>query len=311
MRSLVSIIVPCYNSETWIAEAIRSALDQTWETKEIVVIDDGSTDGSLSVIKSFGNSIRWETGPNRGGCAARNRGIELAQGDYIQFLDSDDALMPDCIEGKMVMDRGADERACSGVELWAEESSRDMVDYWNWPVYDLEFIIKKGAPSTLAPLHLRKDLAAIGGFREDLRCAQEYDLHLRMAAYLGIRFVSNGMIGAKIRRRGQSVSQLAGTYMYSVTASILLHLWQWMENQPDGDRDKMASAISQRLTCIARTLHWRGEHKEAAALAATARALHPSWHKSAYRTNVGGVLANIIGFEGFERLHQVLRRGKR
>jgi glycosyltransferase involved in cell wall biosynthesis len=67
MRSLVSIIVPCYNSETWIAEAIRSALDQTWETKEIVVIDDGSTDGSLSVIKSFGDSIRWETGLNRGG----------------------------------------------------------------------------------------------------------------------------------------------------------------------------------------------------------------------------------------------------
>ena len=70
---LISIVIPCYNAERYVGEAIRSALSQTYPNVEIIVIDDGSTDGSLDVIRSFGGAIRWETGPNRGGCAARNR----------------------------------------------------------------------------------------------------------------------------------------------------------------------------------------------------------------------------------------------
>jgi glycosyltransferase involved in cell wall biosynthesis len=61
-----------YNAERWIAEAIQSCLDQTYRPIEIIVIDDGSTDGSLEIIQSFGDAVRWETGPNWGGNAARN-----------------------------------------------------------------------------------------------------------------------------------------------------------------------------------------------------------------------------------------------
>src|SRR2546421_11836378 len=95
---LASIIIPCYNAERWVAEAIRSALDQTYAPIEVIVIDDGSTDKSLEVIKSFGNMIRWESGPNRGGSHARNRGFESSSGKYIQFLDADDYLLSQKIE---------------------------------------------------------------------------------------------------------------------------------------------------------------------------------------------------------------------
>ena len=67
MAALVSILIPCYNAEQWIAQAIESALAQTWRPKEIIVVDDGSTDGSLKVIQKFGQRIIVETGPNRGG----------------------------------------------------------------------------------------------------------------------------------------------------------------------------------------------------------------------------------------------------
>jgi len=95
---LVSVVIPCYNSQAYVGEAIRSALDQTHKNLEVIVIDDGSSDASLQVIKSFGQSVRWETGPNRGAPAARNRGAELARGEFIQFLDADDLLLPEKVE---------------------------------------------------------------------------------------------------------------------------------------------------------------------------------------------------------------------
>lgn len=97
-QPLVSIVVPCHNAQRWIGETLRSALAQTWPRIEIVVVDDGSTDDSLDIVKSFGDAVRWSAGPNRGACAARNAGFALASGDYIQFLDADDLLPPDKIE---------------------------------------------------------------------------------------------------------------------------------------------------------------------------------------------------------------------
>lgn len=94
---LVSIIIPCFNAERWVREAIDSCLQQTYPCLEIIVIDDGSTDGSLEIIKEFQGAITWETGVNRGGNHARNRGFALSSGEYIQYLDSDDYLLPDKI----------------------------------------------------------------------------------------------------------------------------------------------------------------------------------------------------------------------
>jgi glycosyltransferase involved in cell wall biosynthesis len=93
---LVSVIIPCFNAEQWIAEAIESCLNQTYPAIEVIVIDDGSTDGSLKVIQQYPEVI-WRTVRHRGGSAARNIGIALAKGDYMQFLDADDYLLPEKI----------------------------------------------------------------------------------------------------------------------------------------------------------------------------------------------------------------------
>ncbi len=91
---LVSIIIPCFNARRYVSQAIQSALGQTYGNFEVIVVDDGSTDDSLQIIKSFGEAIRWESGPNRGGAAARNIGLALSKGEYVQFLDADDVLFP-------------------------------------------------------------------------------------------------------------------------------------------------------------------------------------------------------------------------
>jgi glycosyltransferase involved in cell wall biosynthesis len=94
MKELVSVIIPCFNAEKWIEEAIESCLNQTYENVEIIVIDDGST----QILADYGNQIIWESGPNRGGCYARNRGFNRSKGAFIQYLDADDYLLPQKLE---------------------------------------------------------------------------------------------------------------------------------------------------------------------------------------------------------------------
>jgi glycosyltransferase involved in cell wall biosynthesis len=102
MDPLVSILIPAYNSEKWLADAINSALAQTWPRKEIIVVDDGSTDNTRSVARQFSSkTVTVVTQPNQGASAARNRALSLSQGDYIQWLDSDDLLAPDKVKNQL------------------------------------------------------------------------------------------------------------------------------------------------------------------------------------------------------------------
>jgi len=98
MKPLVSILIPAYNAQKWFADSLRSAIEQTWERKEIIIVDDGSTDQTLSVARQFeSRSVRVVTQENQGGSAARNKAFSLSQGDYIQWLDADDLLAHDKI----------------------------------------------------------------------------------------------------------------------------------------------------------------------------------------------------------------------
>lgn len=97
-KPLVSILIPAYNAQEWIAETLRSALAQTWEPKEIIVVDDGSTDQTLAVARQFeSESLRVVSQKNHGAASARNTALAHSKGDYIQWLDADDLLAPDKI----------------------------------------------------------------------------------------------------------------------------------------------------------------------------------------------------------------------
>lgn len=92
----VSIIVPCYNAAPWLATTLESCLAQSWPQREIIVVDDGSRDASLAIARSFApHGVQVISQPNRGAAAARNTGLHASRGDFIQFLDADDALHPD------------------------------------------------------------------------------------------------------------------------------------------------------------------------------------------------------------------------
>lgn len=98
-KPLVSIIIPLYNASPFISKCLESAINQTWPQKEIIVVDDGSTDNSFEIAKTYqSKSVQIHQQQNKGASAARNLGLVHAKGDYIQFLDADDFLSDNKIE---------------------------------------------------------------------------------------------------------------------------------------------------------------------------------------------------------------------
>jgi glycosyltransferase involved in cell wall biosynthesis len=143
---LVSIIIPLYNAENYIAETLKSVLDQTWKNKEIIIVNDGSTDNSLAIVKSFDfGEITVISQKNKGASAAKQTGLEHAKGDYIQYLDADDLLSPNKIEAqvKLLIDKpgylglcgtvyfnnGDDPKKQSLMHDWTSKGSDDPVDF--------------------------------------------------------------------------------------------------------------------------------------------------------------------------------------
>ncbi len=168
MKPLVSILIPAYNAGEWLSDTLRSALAQTWERKEIIVVDDGSKDQTLAVARRFeSETVRVYSQKNQGAAATRNRAFSLSQGDYIQWLDADDLLSP----GKVALQMEAIERCPSRRTLVSSAWGKFLYRYDR-----TEFI----------PTALWNDLAPA----EWLMCKMGQNLHMQTATWLVSREMS-------------------------------------------------------------------------------------------------------------------------
>jgi len=172
----VSVIIPVYNGEPYLAEAINSALQQTLSPEEIIVVDDGSLDDTRKIASSFASRIRYFFQENAGAAAARNTGVMAATGNYLSFLDSDDLWMPDKLERQL--------------DCFAADPSLDVVFG-----HARQFICPRmtGRPEALAPVNLepmptqmpsaifvrRTAFFRVGLFRTDLKIADCIDWYAR------------------------------------------------------------------------------------------------------------------------------------
>jgi glycosyltransferase involved in cell wall biosynthesis len=180
---LVSIIMPCYNCRTFICEAIESALNQTYDNVEVLVIDDGSTDGSSSIVEQY--PVRLLRSDHRGVSTARNLGIRESKGQFLVFLDCDDRLMPTAIASGMdalskspecFIAVGAHNHiARSGEWLSTRYKPQHVGDAY-------ELLLRSNfIECTSAVLFRRSIFSQQEGFRDSLRGAEDYELYLRIA----------------------------------------------------------------------------------------------------------------------------------
>jgi len=184
MLPKVSILIPCYNADRWVAQAIQSALDQTYPNKEVIVVDDGSTDNSLEIIKRFGDRIRWESQKNQGGNAARNRLLESSSGEWLQYLDADDYLLPQKISQQveyLTKVSNADILYSPTVyEYWQDDRSRQEIYSIPEPHDPWILLARWYLPQTGSPLWRKQALLDVGGWKLDQPCCQEHELYLRL-----------------------------------------------------------------------------------------------------------------------------------
>jgi len=177
----IAVVIPCYNAERFIRQTIQSAIDQNYPDLEIVVVDDGSTDGSVEIVKSFGDRVTLEIGENRGACRARNRGTALTGAEYVLYLDADDYLhgnylqqlaaaaqgAPDVIIGAVYYLRGGD---LSETKTYAAHESAHAF----LCSYLKRFLQTSGF------LWRRAFIERHGGWQEDLPVYQDIELAIRM-----------------------------------------------------------------------------------------------------------------------------------
>ena len=185
---VVSIIIPCYNAASFIADAINSVLGQTYNSFEIILINDGSTDNTMEVLNKFShdNRLIYYCQTNEGLSAARNKGVELAKGEYIALLDADDIWLPQKLAQQMML-FSSDPAVDMVFTDFATFDSTGVVASSKLPDKGVELVTYSELfarnnfiyPSTVM---IRKSIfSECGGFDTALRSIEDYDMWLRIA----------------------------------------------------------------------------------------------------------------------------------
>lgn len=199
----VSIIIPTYNRRSMVKEAVDSVLAQDFEDFELMIVDDGSTDGTADEIKKYGGRVKFlQHKENRGVSASRNSGIVQAKGKYIGFLDSDDLW----VKGKLriqvtFLDENPHYPLCYTDEIWVRKEKRvnPMLKHTKYSGWILEKCLPLCIISPSSAMMRKALFSKVGLFDEALPVCEDYDFWLRISARFPIFFIDRKLI---IKRGG-------------------------------------------------------------------------------------------------------------
>lgn len=197
MAPLFSVVIPTYNRATKVVHAVKSVLAQTFTDYELWVVDDGSTDNTLTVLEAFRERLNYLRKSNGGAASARNAGIACAQGDYIAFLDSDDSWYPNKLQRVAQAIRARPQVGLfysqidvvneAGVKLWTYKS-RQVGDNGYIELLAADFVAASSA------VVKRACFAEVGVFDESLGGCEDWDMWIRIARLYPIQLVAEPLV---------------------------------------------------------------------------------------------------------------------
>jgi glycosyltransferase involved in cell wall biosynthesis len=205
---LVSTVIPAYNSGTTIALAIRSALEQTYPHQEIIVVDDGSSDNTKQVVQGFGGRVAFITQRHGGPAAARNNGIQTARGEYIAFLDADDAWRPEKLDRQLALflaDPGIGAVTCGACYVDNTLRILDVKRCVPGRVALLDVLRFRNLPAFLSGLVVRRScLDQIGPFDSTVDTREDWDLAIRAARFCNLTTLAEPLVLYRIHPGNRS-----------------------------------------------------------------------------------------------------------
>jgi len=217
---LVSVIMPAYNGQDYIGDAIESILAQTWSPVEVIVVDDGSPTSMVEVVSSYGPQVRYIRKENGGTASARNVGWRAAGGEYIALLDQDDLWLPLKLERQIP--RFAEDPAIGLVTAWMEvfdNATGEQKDIFKPPAeMNVHDILGFKLPPVQTMVFRRSALEHIGGFDETMRGTDDWDVNIRMAAEFRIVTVEEVLGRARMHTGPQGKN---GDQMYANCMRVL------------------------------------------------------------------------------------------
>jgi glycosyltransferase involved in cell wall biosynthesis len=256
----VSVIIPAYNGDRYIVQAVESVLCQTFTNWEMIVVDDGSTDRTYQVLQPYLERISYIYQENQGVAAARNRGIKESKGDLIAFLDQDDFFLPDKLASQVALFRSSPSLGIvnSGWRLVNEqgETISDLKPWQYFPKLDLETWIVHMPLLPSAMMFSRKWLELVGGFNPEFDSVDDSDLVIRLAA-LGCEADWLQQITVCYRQHDKNVSIKKALKQ----ADLFIKLKQDFFNKPDLPqhiRELENPAFYEALTWMAWQLYYSG-----------------------------------------------------
>jgi len=208
-QPLVSIIIPTYNSERFIANSVVSALNQTYPNIEILIIDDGSTDKTETVIQKLPDSIRYIKQVNSGPSSARNHGIMQSNGEYIAFLDVDDEWMPSKIDKQVSLfesNQNLSITATSYIRCDADllpiETTALNIPSKEKGIIPFRMLLEKNQLLTSSIMTKKNILDRCGFFDEEIQFGEDWDLWVRIAQLGEIGYIHTPLCKYRVHGAG-------------------------------------------------------------------------------------------------------------
>lgn len=223
---LVSVIIPAYNAKDFILETLESVINQTYQQLEILVIDDGSTDSTASIVQAYGHGIKLLQKMNGGPAEARNHGLKKATGQFIAFLDADDIWLPEKIESDLdfFAKNSTTDLLCSGCIRFDEKGNESLKSYAHSEPTQLsyELLWEKNSITTSTVVCKKTCFKEAGYFDESLQIqgGEDYDLWLRIANFCNITHLNSHNTLYRVRTSGHNRSNIVRTF------EALLHLYR-------------------------------------------------------------------------------------
>lgn len=189
---LVSIIIPCFNREQYISDAVDSCLRQSYKNIEIIVVDDGSTDDSVRFIKTkYQNSLKLIVQKNKGSASARNTGLYACRGQFIIFLDSDDWMSDDLVEAHIntLKKWPSVDICCADSVAVRNDGSMSKIHKSPWPAIPsnpISFFLLKPPPFPACEIYRKSTLLIHGGFDENMKAFTDSGLRLKIVLAGGL-----------------------------------------------------------------------------------------------------------------------------